>query len=98
MRCSAVASVSETVFGWNLGSVSKKVMRKPMLYIQLVHLPKSLIEDTKSRDRNPCSLMGGYMVELFEAGRKDRKQRGERTVFVTILMEHLISNGNCTWF
>lgn len=32
MTCSAVASVSGRVFGWNLGSVSKKVMGKPVLY------------------------------------------------------------------
>lgn len=31
MTCSTVASVSGTVFEWNLGSVSKKVMRKPVL-------------------------------------------------------------------
>lgn len=69
-----------------------------MNYIKLIHLPKSLIENTKSHDRNPCTLTGSYMGVLFQAGSKERKQRGEGIVFVTILMEHLISNGNCTWF
>lgn len=69
-----------------------------MNYIKLIYLPKSLIENTKGCDRNPCTLTGRYMGVLFQAERKERKQRGEGTVFVTVLMEHLICNGNCTWF
>lgn len=46
-----------------------------MNYMKLIHLPKSLIENNKSCDRNPCPITGRYMVVLFQAGRKERKQR-----------------------